>query len=315
MYDAIVVGGGPAGITATTWLARYRRSVLLVDAGQQRNRWVDSSHGYFSRDPASPGELLAAASEQLAAYPYASRRAGSVSSARVSGDAFVVTVDGVEESALRLILATGVEDAFPQVEGFFDHYGAGVFHCPSCDGYEAEGRNVVVLGWNEYVASFALNLLDWAASVTIVTDGRSFPGDGSDLATLASFGVRVIEDVCESFVGPRGGLRAVRLRTHGEVPCELAFFTVAHRPRGGLAELLGVTLSDEGCVLVDENGETNVPGVYAAGDVTPGMQLIQVAAAEGAVAGISAAQSLRGTRGAPSSPEPGPDPDLVAPSE
>jgi thioredoxin reductase len=313
MYDAIVVGGGPAGLTAATWLARYRRRVLLVDAGEHRNRWVEESHGYFSRDPASPASLLAAGSEQLAAYPFASRLAGTVTSVARSGAAFLVSVSGVSHTALRLVLATGVEDSFPEVEGFFEHYGASVFHCPSCDGYEAAGCHVVVLGWNAYVAGFAVTLLDWAASVVIVTDGRTFPGDAADRATLASFGVRVVEDVAESFAGTRGALRGVRLRTLGELPCELAFFTVAHRPRGDLASSLGVAVSDEGCVLVDENGETNVPGVYAAGDLTPGMQLVQVAAAEGAVAGISAAQSLRGTPGAPGSPAPAPDPDVVAP--
>jgi thioredoxin reductase len=316
MYDAIVVGGGPAGLTAATWLARYRRRVLLVDAGEHRNRWVEESHGYFSRDPASPAALLEAGSAQLAAYPYASRLAGTVSavSRTASGD-FLVSVSGVEHAALRLVLATGVEDTFPDVEGFFEHYGASVFHCPSCDGYEAAGCHVVVLGWNAYVAAFALTLLDWASSVVVVTDGRSFPGDDADRAALASYGVRVVEDVCSSFLGTRGALRGVRLRSLGELPCELAFFTVAHKPRGVLAASLSVAVSDEGCVLVDENGETNVPGVYAAGDLTPGMQLIQVAAAEGAVAGISAAQSLRGTPGAPGSPEPAPDPDVVAPDE
>jgi thioredoxin reductase len=313
-YDAIVVGGGPAGLTAATWLARYRRSVLLVDAGEQRNRWVDASHGYFSRDPAAPSVLLEEARAQLAAYPYARSVSGRVSAVRRSGSEFVVAVGPVEERALRLVLATGVEDAFPEVDGFFDHYGASVFHCPSCDGYEARGRNVVVLGWTEYVAAFAVTLLDWAASVVIVTDGRRFPGDDEQRATLAAFDVRVVEDVALRFLGERGSLDGLELRTLGCVPCELAFFSVAHRPRNALAASLGVAVSDEGCVLVDEEGATNVPGVFAAGDLTPGMQLIQVAAAKGAVAGITAAQSLRGTRGGPLSPPPAPDPEVVAPS-
>ena len=310
-YDAVVVGGGPAGIAAATWLARYRRRTLLVDAGEHRNRWVEESHGYFTRDPSSPRELLRIGREQLAAYPLATRVSGTVRAIERIGDEFVVDVDGIPYSCLRVVLATGVVDAFPEVEGFFEHYGASVFHCPSCDGYEAEGRNVVVLGWNAYVAPFATTLLDWAASVTIVTDGREFPGDAADRATLVSLGVRVVEDVAERFVGSRGALSAVALRALGEIPCEMAFFTVAHVPRNTLASSLGVAVTDEGCVAVDENGETNVPGVYACGDLTPGMQLVQVAAAKGTVAGINAAQSLRGERGADSSPEPAPDPEVV----
>lgn len=315
MYDAIVVGGGPAGLSAALWLARYRRRTLLVDAGEHRNRWVEESHGYFTRDPSSPRELLAAGDAQLAAYPFAERIGGRATAARLGsgGAGFVLTVDGVEREALRLVLATGVRDAFPDVEGFFEHYGASVFHCPSCDGYESRGRNVVVLGWSDHVAAFAVTLLDWAASVTLVTDGRRFPGDEGQRATLESFGVRVVEDVAERFVGTRGDLRAMALRTAGEVPCELAFFSVAHRPCNDLAVRLGARVTEEGCVVVDADNQTTVPGLYACGDVTPGMQLIQVAAAKGAVAGINAAQSLRGERGVPSSPDPAPDPEVVAP--
>ena len=313
MYDAIVVGGGPAGLTAALWLARYRRRTLLVDAGEHRNRWVDESHGYFTRDPAVPRDLLAEGAAQLAAYPFAERIGGRATDARATGGGFLVTVDGAGHEALRLVLATGVEDAFPDVEGFFEHYGASVFHCPSCDGYEARGKHVVVLGWSDHVAAFAVTLLDWAASVTIVTDGRTFPADDGTRATLATYGVRVTEDVAERFVGARGALACVSLREAGEVPCEMAFFSVAHKPRHGLARQLGARLTDEGCVEVDDEGQTSVPGLYACGDLVPGMQLIQVAAATGAVAGIGAAQSLRGERGAPASPEPAPDPEIVAP--
>ena len=313
MFDALVVGGGPAGLSAALWLARYRRRTLLVDAGEHRNRWVDLSHGYFTRDPAKPLDLLAEGSAQLAAYPFAERIGGRAESARAEHGAFVVTVDGTEHRALRLVLATGVEDAFPEVEGFFDHYGASVFHCPTCDGYEARGRNVVVLGWSEHVAAFAVQLLDWAASVTIVTDGRRFAGDAEQRTTLASYGVRIVEDVAERFVGSRGDLTCVRLRDAGELPCELAFFSLAHRPRNALARALGAAVTPEGCVEVDADCRTSVPGLYACGDLTPGMQLVQVAAAKGTVAGISAAQSLRGSRGAPASPAPAPDPEAVAP--
>jgi len=311
-YDAVVVGGGPAGISAATWLGRYRRRTLIVDSGEHRNRWVEQSHGYFTRDPANPADLVRTGCEQLAAYPLVTRLEGRVGSVERVGDEFVVEVDGVPHSCLRVVLATGVEDAFPEVDGFFDHYGASVFHCPSCDGFEAGDRNVVVLGWNAYVAPFAVTLLDWAASVTIVTDGRRFPGDGNDRETLSDFGVRIVEDVADRFVGSRGALTGVELRNLGLVPCEMVFFTVAHKPRNYLAEALGVHTTDEGCVTVDDACETNVAGVYACGDLTPGIQLIQVAAAKGAIAGINAAQSLRGTPGAASSPEPAPDPEVVA---
>jgi thioredoxin reductase len=177
--DAIVIGGGPAGLSAATWLVRYRRTVLVLDSGEYRNRWADASHGYFSRDPANPAELLVRARADLAAYPTAEvRHALAVKAASDGDDCFEVVTERERFVARRLVLATGVRDQFPEVEGFFEHYGASVFHCPSCDGYEAKGRPVVAIGWSGQVAGFALELLGWASQVTVVTDGRRFEGDG-----------------------------------------------------------------------------------------------------------------------------------------
>ncbi len=311
MYDAIVVGGGPAGLTAATWLARYRRRVLVLDSGDYRNQQVERTHGYYSRDPATPGELRDAAQASLSAYRHASLRQGRVESVRRDRGFVVTLADGAELRALRLVLATGVADAFPRVDGFAEHYGASVFHCPTCDGLDAEGRPVVALGWSEHVAGFALGLLDWATSVTIVTDGHRFRGDEQLRVALAEHGVRVVERAALRFVGRRGDLRGLVLEGGEELPCEIAFFSVAHQPRHELAVQLGCALSGDGCVAVDGEGHTSVEGVYAAGDLTPGVQLIQVAAAKGAVAGIHAALSLRGEPGSPASPEPGPDVDEV----
>jgi thioredoxin reductase len=145
--DAIVIGGGPAGLSAATWLARYRRTVLVLDSGEYRNRWADASHGSFSRDPANPAELLARARADLGAYPTTEVRHTLAAKAASDGDdRFEVVTETERFVARRLVLATGVRDQFPEVEGFFEHYGASVFHCPSCDGYEAKGRPVVAAG-------------------------------------------------------------------------------------------------------------------------------------------------------------------------
>lgn len=299
-YDAVVVGGGPAGFSAATWLARYRARVLLLDGGEQRNRWVDRSHGYLGDDPVTPRDLLARAGRQLAAYPEVERRDAQVRECARRPDAmFAVEVDDGPVVAARLVLATGVEDVFPEVGGFFEHYGASVFHCPTCDGYETQGRDVVALGWSAEITGFALSLLGWAASVTVVTDGRRFQGDDGQRAELARSGVAVLEDDATELLGTRGDLRAVELRHLGQVPCQVAFFSIAHHPRTALARQLGCALTPEGCIEVDDEAATSVPGVYAAGDVTPGLHLVQVAAAKGTVAGVACARSLRGEGAVP----------------
>jgi len=310
-HDAAVVGGGPAGLSAATWLARHRRRVVLVDSGERRNRWVERTHGYLGLDPVDPADLVERAVGGLLAYPTAEVCEAQATAAEVRPDGtFGLSTDGAGDVvARRLVLATGVEDSFPDVDGFFDHYGAGVFHCPTCDGYEARDRSVVAFGWSEHVAGFALSLLDWAASVTVVTDGSRFEGDAACRAALDRDRIAVREDDAVALLGRRGSLEGVRLRGGDTVPCELAFFSIAHRPRTELAAFLGCALTAEGCIVVDGDQHTTVPGVYAAGDVVPGLQIVQVAAAQGAVAGVRCALSLRGEPAGPGAPEPGPDAD------
>ena len=311
-WDAVVVGGGPAGLSAAIWLGRYRRRTLVVDAGQHRNQMVEATHGYLTRDGQSPSTILAAAAADLAAYGCVECRPGEVVDAAGEQGSFVVTTsDGEELGCQRLVLATGVVDAVPDLAGFDEHYGASVFHCPSCDGYEAADCDVVVLGWSAHVAGFALELLDWAASVTVVTDGRRFEGDEIDHQAMADHGVTLLEDDAVALVGARGDLRGLRLRGGEELPCGMAFFSLGHQPRTTLADQLGCERTSEGCLVVDEHGETSVTGVYAAGDVTPGLQLLQVATAKGATAGVGCALSLRREAPLPGQPRRAPDVDAV----
>ena len=283
--------------------------MVLVDAGQRRNRWVDQTHGYLGMDPVDPLDLIQHGTDALLRYPMAEIMAGSVRAAHQDGEGpFTLELeDGPPLVARRVVLATGVEDQFPEVDGFFDHYGASVFHCPTCDGYEARNCNVVVFGWSASAAGFALSLLDWAADVTLITDGSRFEGDDACRAALDRHGVAVMEADAVALEGRRGDLRGVRLASGTTVDCQLAFFSISHRPRTHVAEMLGCALTPEGCIVVDEHGETTVPGVYAAGDVTPGLKLVQVAAAKGAVAGVACALSLRGEPAGPDAPSPGPD--------
>jgi thioredoxin reductase len=305
VYDAIVIGGGPAGLAAATWLARYRRRTLVIDAGEHRNKLVSHTHGYLTRDGATPSELLDGARADLAHYPDVEVVHDEVTS--VSGSFVVETRTGARHQAHRLVLATGVVDELPRVDGVREHYGESLFHCPACDGYEARDRDIVVLGWNEHVAGFALSLLDWARSVTLVTDGHTFEGDRTHRAALAENGVAVVEAGARELVGTRGDLRGVWLSSGDVLPCQLAFFSIAHHPRNALARSLGCDVTDEGCVVVDEHGETSVPGVFAAGDLVPGYQLVQIAAAKGATAGVGVAESLRAEPPLPGGPERAPE--------
>ena len=302
--DAVVVGGGPAGLAAASWLGRYRRSVVVLDSQEYRSAKVERSHGYLGRDPQQPLELLERAREEVLAYPTAEIRQRAAASLTRRGDGRFEVDDDL--LAHRLVLACGVQDAFPAVEGFDEHYGASVFHCPSCDGYEARDRHVIALGWDRHLVGFAETLKNWAASVTVVTNGIRFQGDDECRDELAEHEIALLERDAVRFLGERGDLTGIELDGGQVLPASMVLFSVAHQPRVELAVSLGCELDEDGYVAVNEKGRTSVDGVYAAGDLTPGLQLVSVAAASGVVAGVACAHSFFGQQGAPTSPEPAP---------
>ena len=264
MIDIAVVGGGPAGLSAALWAARYRRCVLF-DGGEQRNRWTQFSHGYLGVDGIAPSELLERARRDLQRYSNVEVRdhTNVIRLEKGDGDFLVRLSTGEETTACRLVLAPGIKDVFPEVEGFLDHFGASVFTCGSCDGYESRDKQVVVLGHTTAAVGFALGLLDWA-SVTLVTNGEAFEGADEARMLLADNSIQLIEDTVNSFEGPRGDLRSAVLLGGDRVSCQVAFFTIGHILRSELFEQLGCSTNDEGCVVVDDQQQTTVTGVFAA---------------------------------------------------
>ncbi len=312
--DALVVGGGPAGLSAASWLGRHRRRTLVVDAGQPRNRFADEVHGVLGHEGIDPAELLARGRRELDTYPHVDVCAGTVVGLTSTAAGFDVEIEGSGTvTASRLVLATGVRDELPDIEGFLDHYGSSVFHCPSCDGYAARDHTVAVLGWGEHVPAFAVGLLDWAATVRVVTGAEDPDITPEQRRRLAERGIEVVDGEVAALEGQDGQLSAVRLADGSEVHATMAFFSIAHHPVVVLAVGLGCDLAPDGRLSVDGQRRTTVEGVYAAGDVTPGAQLVSVAAAEGTLAGVACATSLHGRRTAAEVPAPAPDPEALAP--
>jgi len=307
--DAVVCGGGPAGLSAALWLGRYRRKTVVIDAGEQRNLSANAAHGYLTFDPCTPREFLARARDNVTEYPGVTLEQGTVETIERDDGRFVVTASSGRYSASRVMLATGVTDTFPDIPGFTDFYGRHIFHCSSCDGYESRDLDVVAIGWEEHSAGYALDLLEWGARVVLVTNGNTFEGDEPERAALARHGIEIVEDEVVELQGDEDKMEAVVLRSGRGIPAQRAFFSIAHEPRSELAVSLGCEIDELGYVKVGEHGETSVEHVYAAGDITPGEQLVSVAASEGVVAGIACAMSLRGQRTAPGVPDPGPDPE------
>jgi thioredoxin reductase len=302
--DVVVVGGGPSGLAAASWLGRYRRSVVVLDSREYRSGMVERSHGYLGRDPQKPIELIERGREEVLAYPTVEIRHREVQGLRRRDDGLFEVDDDL--LAHRLLLATGVKDAFPDIGGFSEHYGASVFHCPSCDGYEARDKHVVAIGWDPHLVGFAATIKNWAASVTVVTNGVEFQGDDGCRKQLVDLDIDLVERNAVRFLGTRGDLTGLELEGGEVLEASMGLFSVAHEPRVELGAALGCEMDDEGYYAINSKGLTSVPGVYAAGDITPGLQLVSVAAASGVVAGVACAHSFFGEQGAPTSPAPAP---------
>jgi thioredoxin reductase len=298
MFDVIIAGGGPAGLNAALMLGRVGRPVLLADDGQPRNAASAAVHGFLSRDGADPAVIRQAAREELARYPSIQARDITVRAAAANQGGFEVTLaDGATAQARRLLLATGVTDQLPAIDGLASLWGRGVYHCPYCDGWEAREQEVAVLGGDDQAAHLALHLARLGCEVIVCSNG---PVQASDpaRAALAAHQIRVCEDPVGNVEGEPGRYVRLHLAPGQTLERRALFVPPAPRQRSGLAGELGCALLDDGAVQVDELGQTTVPGVYAAGDMcrTPAMPFpaaqVIMAAAQGARAAVVIDQEL-----------------------
>ena len=299
-YDAIVVGGSWAGLSAAMQLARARRRVLVVDADRPRNRFARSAHGFFGQDGRAPAAIRDDARAQVLAYPTATFRADEATHASAAPDGFALALaSGESTHARRLVLATGVVDELPELPGLRERWGVTVLHCPYCHGYEVADGRLGVLATSALSVHQALLLPDWSADVTLFTNDVFTP-DATQLAALTARGVRVEPRRVEALVGdPRAddalALAGLRVAGGEVVPVDALFTGSRTRMASPLAEQLGCAL-DEGpvgpTIRTDVRKATTVPGVYAAGDAALTMYSASFAAADGAMAGVAAHQSL-----------------------
>jgi len=269
MYDAIVIGGGPAGLQAALTLGRMHRSVLLLDSGQYRNAPAAAMHNFLSHDGTPPADLRAAVRAELAGYDTVEVR--EIAATRVLGSAGAFTValiDGSLEEAASILLATGVRDRLPAVPGLDELFGDVVAHCPFCHGHEFAGGRVVIQD-GPHALALAGMMAPVAAEVVI---------PDSDVVGLRAGGAGVL----------------VELADGTEIDAAGFFVQAAFEQSAPFAEQLGLTLLESGCVRVDGFGRTSVDGVYAAGDLahTPEHPMPMASVLTAAAAGLVAAASI-----------------------
>lgn len=297
-YDAIVVGGSYAGLSAALSLARARKRVLVIDAGQRRNRFAHTAHNLIGQDGRAPEAIVRDARADVAAYPTATLIDGLAVAAVADETGFTVTLeDSSPHHAARLVLATGVADELPDLPGLRDGWGKWAFHCPYCHGYEVAGARLGVLAFLETATHLAKLIPDWGPTTFLTNGVVTLAPDERN--ALESRGV-VIEDMAVSaIVHDDEGMSGVRLDDGRVIELDALFVAAPTRQASPLADQLGCAIDETALgpiVRVDAIGQTTVPGVYAAGDAAQPHKSLAGAIASGTLAGAGAHQSLLAPR-------------------
>ncbi|MCI4664240.1 MAG: NAD(P)/FAD-dependent oxidoreductase [Neomegalonema sp.] len=289
-HDVIIIGGGYAGMAAALQLVRARRSVLVIDAGQRRNRFADSSHGFLGQDGVNPAEIADTARAQLAKYPTMTWRSAEAQTAEGEKDAFDVrTTDGDAHLGRRILFATGLSDTLPPIDGLGERWGKSAFHCPYCHGYELNEGRIGVIASGPMSLHQALIVSEWGATTLLLNSALTL--DEEAKAALARRDI----SVAHTNIAAVTGNADVRL-VDGQTLSFAGLFVAPHsEPATPIAQTLGCKLDETPMgrqIYTDLSKETSVAGAFACGDVARVPHSLSLAVADGAWAGAQAHQSL-----------------------
>jgi thioredoxin reductase (NADPH) len=295
--DCIVIGGGPAGMTAAIFLARFRRDIVLLDSGDSRAQWIPRSHNHPAfPDGISGDELLDRMRTQMAGFGV-QRIDACVTGLAQEGAGFRVEAERSGWVAPAVILATGAVDRLPAIDGARDHVRCGTIRqCPICDAYEVIGRRIAVLGSGRHAVEEALFLSAYSGDVTLAALGGEPGPDADERAALERAGVAVLDGLVREVTCEDG---RVRLALGGG---RVLYFDVAYSgmgidPQTDLVTALVPRRAADGRLETDAHQETSVPGLYAAGDVVTGLNQIAVAMAQGEIAATAVHNAARRAEG------------------
>ncbi|NJO32301.1 MAG: NAD(P)/FAD-dependent oxidoreductase [Rhodospirillales bacterium] len=283
--DVIVIGGGPAGLTAALYLGRSRRRTLIVDAGEPRNAAANSAHGVFSRDGATPAELSTDAQRQLERYPTVELWRVKAEAVEKAPPGFVVrTQDGREARSRRLLFATGIRDELPNIDGLAARWANGVLHCVYCHGYEIADQPVALIASPDVAMCAAASVFQLTHNLVLCTNGEAMPeGEASQLSRR---GIGLVEAKIIRVSGDAPDLR-VLFADGSELSRAALFVRTILKDAGDLPARLGCEPDTPYGLVVGPNWQTSIAGVYAAGDIAAPKDQVIVAAASGAQAAIA----------------------------
>jgi thioredoxin reductase len=285
-YDAIIIGGGPAGLSGALVLGRSRRHVLVCDTGRPRNAATEGVHSFITRNGIAPFELLRIAREELAPYDVTLRNVAATD-IELLGKGFRVSFEeGEPLTARTVMLATGVRDEIPEIEGIGEMYGRSVHHCPYCDGWESREKAIAVHGNGGHGLGLALSMKTWTDDLVLCTDGPARL-TARDRKRLARHGILVREECIARLEGRDGMLERIVFVGGDFIERESMFFSAGQHQGCDLARRLECRFTKRGAIWTNRNECSSIPGLYIAGDASRDTQLVIIAAAEGAKAAVA----------------------------
>jgi len=292
-YDVVVVGGGPAGLCAALWLARYLHKVVVVDSGDPRNWETRGVNGYLGHQGIRSPELRAIGREECAKFGVDFVDGLVDSTVNEPGERFELCLRGGKTiEAERILLAIGIKDFWPDIPGLDRCYGETVHVCPDCDGYETRDKKTVVVGKGRKAVGMAFALGTWTNQIVICTNGEKPEMSQELLDKLKPLNIPVIEAPIKGVVSRSTEIIGIDLEGGMSLDCERLYFAIGQYPADDLGAQLGCKRDEMGRLVIDDRNHTSVKNVYAAGDIAPGPQMAIVAAASGAIAAIAINASL-----------------------
>ncbi|HJP85608.1 MAG TPA: NAD(P)/FAD-dependent oxidoreductase [Gemmatimonadaceae bacterium] len=292
-YDVAVVGGGPAGLSAALWLARYLHKVVVIDSGDPRNWETRGINGYLGHQGIRSPELRRIG--RLEGEKYGAQFVSGIveTATNETGELFAICLrDGKTIEARRILLAIGIRDVWPDIPGLDQCYGETAHVCPDCDGYETRGKKTVVIGIGRKAVGMALALTTWTKEIVICTNGEAPDMNQELLNVLKPLNIPVLDSPITCVLSQNKEIRGVELKGGMSLDCERLYFAIGQYPSDDLGTQLGCDRDKIGRVVIDERNHTSVKNVFAAGDVAGGPQLAIAAAASGAIAAVAIHASL-----------------------
>jgi thioredoxin reductase len=283
-FDAIIVGGSYAGLSAALALGRSLRNVLVIDSGQPCNRYTPHSHNFLTRDGETPGNIASKAKKDASQYKTVNFYEGTATKATKTNTGFIIeTASGEEFGARKLVLATGLKDILPDIEGFEECWGKSVIHCPYCHGYEYTRQTTGIIANGDAGYHYAELISNWTKDLTIFSNGpHSFTDE--QLAKIKKNNIKVIEYEIEAIHQKGGQVQYVLTKNGSSFPVNAIYSKPKNVQHSGIAESLGCELTDQGLLKVDETRMTTIAGVFACGDNST-FRSVATAVYSGSIAG------------------------------